>query len=264
MKTYVINLDIYPEKYKNIKKQLGKNDIYPERYSAVYGKDLDKKFINEITDPSVTYTIRTERSLDSQFQSINGVGCYLSHVNLWKMLIQDDKNDTYLIFEDDCYIDEHSMKNVNKFLEQFNRSKEKNIEWDFIFLGFSKPLATEKDLKISDNLYQIKCQTFGTHAYIINRNGAKKLLKNAFPIVHQVDSYISYMASDRDLKAYRPNTSLLNQKNDKSSIQTDNYENIKIILNRYDNKKIMKIMKITIFIMVFLLILLILLICKKR
>ena len=76
-------------KTKEILNRLG---INPQRFSAVYGKNLDDSFINNITHPSVYYSLTYGRSLDEQIPSLGAIGCYLSHIKLWQNLI---KSETY-------------------------------------------------------------------------------------------------------------------------------------------------------------------------
>ena len=96
-----------------------------------------------------------------------------------------------------------------------------NYDWDFIFLGYAKP-SNNIDIMITENLYKINSITFCTHSYIINKKGARKLLQSAIPIVDQIDSYISYMATTRDVNAYRPNTKYFIQNIfEGTTIQTD-------------------------------------------
>jgi GR25 family glycosyltransferase involved in LPS biosynthesis len=212
-------------------------NIVPERFRAVYGKDLPKDSVQQLVYPSVDYTIRKGRSLDSQFQSMNGIGCYLSHLNLWKQLLEDPENDMYIIFEDDTRANS-TINDIREFLDEVDE-----FDWDFLFLGFFKPFFTQVDTKIRENVYKINSQTFGLHAYIINKQGARKLVDNAIPIVDQLDSYISYMAMERGFNAYRPKSSLFYQDNPKSSIQTDR-GNVKVLLNRLDSDMIIYILVI--------------------
>ena len=71
----------------------------------------------------------------------------------------------------------------------------------------------------------------------MRKKGALKLLSKAFPIVDQVDSYMSYMAITRGLKSYRGNTSYLKQYNEEgSSIQAG--VSIKVFLNRCSTRSL--------------------------
>lgn len=240
--SYVINLELYKEKWFKTLNTLRPLDISPQRFEAVYGKSLDPKIINKITDPSVYYSIKNGRSIDQQLNSIGAIGCYLSHIKLWEMLVKSD-NDMFLIFEDDVNISPYvSIDDINNFVKNVISE---NPNWDFIFLGFTKPLPFfSKDI-CENGICKIKEITFCLHSYIINKKCAKKLLEKAFPIVHQIDSYISYMATRGDIECFRPEKSLFGQENSiknifssMSSIQESPIKSIKTIITRFHNDTI--------------------------
>jgi GR25 family glycosyltransferase involved in LPS biosynthesis len=116
---------------------------------------------------------------NNNFNSRKGIiGCALSHIYLWLQLLNDDKNDYYIIIEDDiqfCY-------NIN---EKLNKLKQEFKEKDIIFMGYSmwaKQRNTvrhiydiEADNIIIDNLNK-ELYIGGTFMYSINKLGAKKMI----------------------------------------------------------------------------------------
>lgn len=239
IKSFMINLPQFPQKYERSMRQLSSISVAPQRVDAVYGKDLEDNFIKSITYPSVQYTMKRGRSVDSDISSKGAIGCYISHIKLWQKLVKE-KDDMYLIVEDDVTVDITSEK-INLFIEEVCQ---KHTDWDVILLGWMKPLpdtmGKDGDIRLSSNVYKCNDITFGTHAYLIKRKGAERLLKNAFPIVDQVDSYLSYMACRGDISMYRPQKPFINQHNiEGSSIQESlNNLNIKPILNRFSHTTI--------------------------
>lgn len=240
IKTYAINLDKNIKKFDELNKSFNKLGIYPERFKAIYGKDLDKDYIDRITHPYVQYTIENGRSIDADVANEGSIGCSLSHIKLWEKLLYSDQ-DYFLILEDDAFpnYEENLINDINSYL---NKVTETDKKWDIIYLGYSKSFIN-KDNKIND-IYAIKSIIFTTHAYIISKKGAAKLLEKAFPIIHQIDSYMSFMYMNRNIKAYRDIKPYITQKNlEKSLIQTDNRglffsPPTKVMLNRLDNKSI--------------------------
>lgn len=103
------------------------------------------------------------------FISIGGLGCYLSHVKIWRDMIESGYN-RIAIFEEDV---------------KFNKDKKipKLIDCDIILLG---SLVLNGDDKCVERF-------FGTQSYIINRDTVSKLLEKIFPVEVQIDSYISFM-----------------------------------------------------------------------
>ena len=256
VKSHVINLKSNTEKLKRVQKSLNAISIFPERFDAVYGKDLDPLYIDKITYPSVQYTIKNGRYIDSNIETLGAIGCYLSHVKLWEALANSN-DEMLLILEDDAITNNFSAFQINQFL---NEIIENDPDWDVIFLGYTKPSPSPNaDIPITESVYKINEITFQTHAYLLSKKGALKLLSKAFPIVDQVDSYMSYMAITRGLKSYRGNTSYLKQFNEEgSSIQAG--VSLKIFLNRCSPRSLWLCI---IFIIVFLILLAIILVNKK-
>lgn len=234
VKSHVINLKSNTKKLERVQKSLNAISIFPERFDAVYGKDLDPLYIDKITYPSVQYTMKNGRYIDSNIETLGAIGCYLSHVKLWEALANSN-NEMLLILEDDAITNNFSAFQINQFL---NKIIENDPDWDVIFLGYAKPFpSSNADIPVTDSVYKINDITFQTHAYLLSKKGALKLLSNAFPIVDQVDSYMSYMAITRGLKSYRGNTSYLKQYNEEgSSIQTG--FSIKVFLNRCSTRSL--------------------------
>jgi glycosyl transferase family 25 len=238
---YVINLESYKDKWVRTSKILNDINIKPQRFEAVYGKNIDPEIINKITDPSVYYSIKNERSIDQQINSLGAIGCYLSHLKLWESLTKSDE-DTFLIFEDDISLmDFTTLDKINEFVNKVIKYQK---DWDFIFLGYSKPLPFfSKDI-CNDKICKINEITFCTHSYIINKKGARKLLEKAYPIVHQIDSYISYMASRGDINCFRPEKPYFSQEcqsnifTSVSSIQEGPLKSIKTIITRFENRTV--------------------------
>ena len=256
VKSHVINLKSNTKKLERVQKSLNAISIFPERFDAVYGKDLDPLYIDKITYPSVQYTIKNGRYIDSNIETLGAIGCYLSHVKLWEALANSN-DEMLLILEDDAITNNFSAFQINQFL---NEIRENDPEWDVIFLGYTKPSPSPNaDIPITESVYKINEITFQTHAYLLSKKGALKLLSKAFPIVDQVDSYMSYMAITRGLNSYRGNTSYLKQYNEEgSSIQAG--VSIKVFLNRCSTRSLW--LCIT-FISILLILLVIIMINKK-
>ena len=60
------------------------------------------------------------------------------------------------------------------------------------------------------------------HGYIINKNAANKLLKKAYPIKKQIDSWLSDLASDNYINIYGVNNNkwVQNSEINNTDIQT--------------------------------------------
>jgi GR25 family glycosyltransferase involved in LPS biosynthesis len=253
IKSYIINLEKYKNKYNLCLNKLNKINIYPERFNAIYIDDENSDYIKSITYPSVQYTIKNGRYAHNNIGSKGAIGCYLSHITLWKMLLESNE-DIFLIFEDDIDINKNIINfnnNLNKDLNNINKE-----DWDIIFLGyydFNNIFNSSYD-KNNKCYKKINYNIYGTHSYIINKNGAQKLLKNAFPIIDQIDSYISYMSITRNVNAYKLNNKYFFQNSIiNSTIQTD--YSIKPFITQYEDTTLKFIVIIIILLLIFFIIL---------
>ena len=234
IKSYVINLEKYKNKYNLCLKRLSKINLKPERFNAIYVANENSKKIKQITYPSVQYTIKNGRYAHNNIGSKGAIGCYLSHISLWKMLLESDE-EMFLIFEDDVDINikiNNFTKKINKSINLINN----NNNWDIIYLGYFN--INSKDInKISKKK---KDMIYGLHGYIINKKGAAKLLKYAFPIVDQIDSYISYMGIHRNVNLYSTNDIYFFQNNLSGTVIQTDYS-IKPFITQFNDKILLSI-----------------------
>jgi glycosyl transferase family 25 len=122
------------------------------------------------------------------------LGCLLSHIKLLKQ-ISESENDISLIFEDDII-----FKNNLNIIDTLHIIKNiKNIhEYDIIYLGhcFEDVHTNETidEITYNNNIYRIaeSVKPFCTHAYIITKNGAQKIMNflnnNDYKIVDTIDA----------------------------------------------------------------------------
>jgi glycosyl transferase family 25 len=201
---YVITLGNI-ERLKNIelqqKKINNKIDIFP----AVNGKKL---YINELKRK---YNIRNQKLKMSE------IGCYLSHLNIYKKIKQDNKKGYTIIFEDDFLVkSDNLLYEVKKIIKILN---DKNIDFDMIFLG---NLHNNHGKNIIDNIYYLDKGTnlFGTHGYVVNNKNINKIINKTKKIDRSIDIKIQDLSYKKILTTIviRPNLILQNN-NIKSTIR---------------------------------------------
>ena len=180
---YMISLDRIKEERAAKSLPLLKN-IFPRgtRFSAVDSENID------ISDPRIhpfaVAQISNNTDYDhSHISSMGQVACYLSHVELWKKCIE--LNEPILVAEDDQLYSEKSLQDI---LHTYQRIP---VDSDFASIVYI-PLLSH-DSECDDLWCKIKPRSwYGTHLYYITPKTARILLENAFPIITQVDSYISH------------------------------------------------------------------------
>lgn len=212
MYQYVINLDRNAERYQNFlsKYQQHMNGNI-NRFSAVDGSKLSYENLQMIVSPDVLEGIKRidvtgKRESDKQLTR-GMIGCYMSHLELYKYALKNDNN-IIMVFEDDAYID----RDLTEFLQNLN---EFPIDWDILVLGYVR-IFTEKPYSYSwSRLYDF----WGTQAYIINKYGMEKMLRNSYPIINQIDHMMSAFAKQDILKIYAYKSNLVPQNSKYSDVQ---------------------------------------------
>jgi len=188
-------LDIYvitlgkQERIENIKNQEKKINNKIEIFDAVNGLNLD---INDLKNNNI---LANENTLSENYNHKMGeIGCYLSHLNIYKKIKENNKKGYTIIFEDDFLIDsENLLDEVKKAINILNT---KNIDFDFLFLGNTLNNHGEN---IADNLYYIdkNVYLYGTYGYIINNKNIDKIIDNLNKIIKPIDNSIQDLSYDK-------------------------------------------------------------------
>jgi glycosyl transferase family 25 len=183
---YVITLG-KQERIENIKNQQQKINKKIEIFNAVNGSNLD---INNLKNNILANDNKLSLNHNNKMGEI---GCYLSHLNIYKKIKEDNKKGYTLIFEDDFSINSDNLSDeLKKALDTLNN---KNIDFDYLFLGNLKDNHGEN---IADNLYYLdkNINLWGTHAYIINNKNIDKIIDNLNLIRLPIDNAIEKLSFD--------------------------------------------------------------------
>jgi glycosyl transferase family 25 len=113
------------------------------------------------------------RTSDEQLKGLGSVGCYLSHVGVWQEFLESDAS-IALVLEDDI-----DPKQANLFKQSLEYMMNRRAEWDVGLLGWV------------GTLYDPHKGFIGAHAYLLSRNAASALVRDAFPLTKQVDFYLN-------------------------------------------------------------------------
>lgn len=162
-------------------------------FKAVDGRKLNAKKLLEDNTISIRcyHDLVYGRTQESGMPSLGGIGCTMSHFNLWKYCV--DKDFPYIIITEDD----------NKFINGISKKDEKNIldvvsSANGIFVGVN--LNTIKSVDSVDNIH-----FFGTQFCVVSKEACKILMYNCFPIDVQTDAYIAHIANMGyiNLKGYK-------------------------------------------------------------
>ena len=164
------------------------------RFDAIYGKTLD---IEKLVSPAAYEDLlvnEKNKYRTKHYQLTRGaVGCYLSHMSLYKQLLDDPAHEYYLIFEDDAAILPYVYDRVALAVNMAP------ADWDMILFAPIMEVTSE-------NLGMfVKYESFwGLCGYAINKKGAQRLFDefNNRPITMQIDSKMSLMIMQDKLNVY--------------------------------------------------------------
>jgi len=173
--------------YKISDMSFKKYDVFP----GVVGKNIN--LVDFVTPLSYKQIIETEKTKKRKYHyelSRGAVGCYLSHISIYKQITESNV-DYGIIFEDDCIIANDFYKRL-----QYGLSVIPN-DWDIFLLGLMC-------IKCDINKEYINVSRFwGTHAYIIKKKSAAKLLQYLDrPLSKQIDADLSLLVKKKIIKIY--------------------------------------------------------------
>lgn len=177
-KTKVVNLARRKDRWESFNNKYQDLGFKYERFNAVDGKELimtdDIKNIFEIQKDFIP-----KRHKITHQYNVGVLGCAMSHINLWKELVNNTTDDDtcYMILEDDAFIPNDFVIKWNKI---YNTVK-KDSKWQLLYLGFND----DNGLMYGDKFIYDGVQKFsqllrlyggGTYGYVIRRKGAQYLL----------------------------------------------------------------------------------------
>jgi GR25 family glycosyltransferase involved in LPS biosynthesis len=200
---YVINLKKNTERLDNFIYEYNKSDlknIHLNVFPAIVGKELD--LVNYVT-PAAYKQILTSEVLKNRryhYELTRGaVGCYLSHLNIWKKIAESDKK-FGLIFEDDVKIADDFFARLLIGL--------KNVpnDWDIYTCGI---MCLKCDIK--PNFIKVN-RFWGLHGYIIKKESAKIIYNELNKLINkQIDADLSLLIKYQKIKIYSINPIIVAQ-----------------------------------------------------
>ena len=215
LRLYVINMDKDKERYQKLLKHYKNSDltILPiNRYEAIVGKKVPPE--TWLSKDALTELQLIEKNgFRTHHHSVTrgGLGCFLSHYNLAKQLVNDPSVNGYLIFEDDTTMLPTTYNQILTSLEEAPQ------DWDMLLF------YTIRAVGRSENESFNKLKSFwGMNCYILSKQGAKKFVDevNETKIDGQVDCYLSRMIQQKKMNIYSTKTHFVSSNSTDTNIQT--------------------------------------------
>ncbi len=179
---FIINLLRDVDKKNHIIKILKPLNLSYEFFEAVDGKQLSESAINKI------YDSKAAKKENGKDLTVGEIGCSLSHLGIYKQMLAEDIKQA-IILEDDAIIEDGFLQVISE-INHFPK------DWELVLLGYQN--HTKYDCKIKqtkiNNLpnYCIYCSIstlHGAYGYIINQQGAEKMLAANQKIYAPIDSF---------------------------------------------------------------------------
>ncbi len=174
-KVFLINLDKSTDRLQHCAAKLDKLNIQYERFSAIDGTTLTEEQRQKVYCASNNITAYKKDMSDGE------ICCYLSHMALWKKIIEEEL-DYAIILEDDFELDD-------KF-PLIHDAIAKIKDWDYIRLANTiRKTKIRKSLTIDSNFALVRFNKvpINTLAQAISKQGAEKLIKNHNSIARPID-----------------------------------------------------------------------------
>jgi len=184
---YCVNLERRQDRKAKMIKLFEENGMKKyEFYKAVDGKQMRKS----------DYLLKLFEGNDFGYRC-SVIGCAMSHINIWKLLVADSAHEMYLVVEDDIEVANNFKMRVEKVKEELMARD----TWDIVYLGYHMQdivLKEYEEVCRGDAMPYIRkinkeWYVGGTFGYYISKNGAKKLLNyfETHSIIHGFDYYLN-------------------------------------------------------------------------
>ncbi|UXN35753.1 glycosyltransferase family 25 protein [Avibacterium paragallinarum] len=169
-----------------------------EFFDAVYGKELEE---NDLAKVDFSFYSKEYNSLKPL--TLGEIGCAMSHIKLYEHIVKNNISEA-IILEDDAIVSLYFEDILRAALKKLSSSKE------ILFLDHGKakvwPLMRSLPERYRLARYRSPSRKskrciIKTTAYLITLNGAKKLLKQAYPIRMPAD-FLTGLLQLTGIKAY--------------------------------------------------------------
>ena len=192
--TYVINLKERPDRWRLFLAHdpVATAALKLHRVPAQNGKRLDPLADPRISTQTRLNILRNDRRTHREIATLGAIGCSISHGKVWRRFLASGAPYA-IVLEDDARPDFATLQKIKDLATDLPAD---TAIW---LLGAYLPNLVHEPIPSSkgwSNVYQFTA----SHAYLITRAAAKKLLEQLYPIESHVDHYMSAMSVLYSLK----------------------------------------------------------------
>lgn len=229
---YVVTIKRNLDRQTRMTKLLNKHNLQFSFIEGEDGEQLDPGKLKQVFDANKS------RARLGHDVTKNEIACSLSHIKALKTFLEDDKQDYAIFLEDDI-----SISNIES-LETSVKLMPKPKEWDLLYLGYQQmnmkmplnihlkwllayPILNALKLKRYDlqkikrifgrpyNNYWFRAGSHNTsHAYVVSKSAAKKIIDYNTPVFLQADVVLMDMIVEGKLRAFGLNKPVFYQSDD--------------------------------------------------
>lgn len=214
---FCITLERRQDRWRRFQDQSGIDGLNLKRFTGVDGKTIDITKDDRVALCTKRNILANIRRSHEELDSVGGVGCALSHIAVWQWMV-DNNQEVCLIFEDDAVVPPDFIERANKCINGSTILKDPK-KWDMWLLGGQWDKLTQ----IPGEPKAVRVGEFVLfHAYVMTLHGAKRLLKDVYPIHSHIDLWVSIYGYVHDFRTVGC-TNLILQQNQKvkTDIQSD-------------------------------------------
>lgn len=202
MKIFIINLEKDISRRESILRQCHDFNLMAEIIPAIDGRSLSSEQLDKLTHP-----------IYASGMTKGEIGCALSHYYIYKKMVSENI-DAALILEDDVKLSD----TLPEILTWYNSHN--NTRPEVILLSEADKYITSPYIEINSNLKVVKVtEAVFTHAYLINKAAAARLVEFLFPVWLEADRWTFIRECGVvDIKAVIPPAGLLSELSQTSTI----------------------------------------------
>jgi glycosyl transferase family 25 len=192
---FCITLERRQDRWRRFQDQSGIDGLDIKRFLGVDGKTIDIRKDDRVALCTKRNILAKMRRSHEELDSVGGVGCALSHIAVWQWMV-DNNQEMCLVFEDDAVVPPNFIQGANECISKSTILKDPK-KWDLWLLGG----LWENLTKIPGEPKAVRVGEFVLfHAYVMTLHGAKRLLKDVYPIHSHIDLWTSIYSYVHDFR----------------------------------------------------------------
>lgn len=183
-----ISLDRRPDRWEQFKGRCDVAAVRVMRLPAVDAKEFDAvqhPSVSLLTAHNIKFHVRRAHY---EIDTVGAIGCSLSHIKAWDYLM-NSTSPALVVFEDDALVPADFAAKLRQVVAELP------AEWDIITF-YNTEFGGSRGCGPDPAAAPLQTCTgqMGSHAYMISRRGAQRMLARAYPIELHVDAYMAFMA----------------------------------------------------------------------